>query len=334
LVEPKRLKGKNHLISDTIVLDQERCVVCWRCIRYLEEWEDKPQLALFERGGKTIIDIQDGTPVDAKTSGNIIDICPVGALTNRVARFSFRPWEIERTPSICTHCSLGCNLRIDTRTHKLRRVIGRENMQVNDQWLCDKGRFANAWVNDEGRLTMPLVRKHGELTPAPWGEALALVAEKLQAIKQQHGADAIGGIGSAKLSNESNYLLQRFMRQLIGTNNIDHRDGGDDGCAAHRHARPGRCDEAAVWAESQARRGHARRRRSERRNAGARRASEAGGAARQGAARDRPPAPDRVDALQWPVPAGESGHGSHAAQRSAAGADHSQRGHRHPTRTS
>jgi NADH-quinone oxidoreductase chain G len=227
LVEPKRLKHKNHLISDTIVLDQERCVVCWRCIRYLEEWEDKPQLALFERGGKTLIDIQDGTPVDAKTSGNIIDICPVGALTNRVARFSYRPWEIERTPSICTQCSLGCNLRIDTRTHKLRRVIGRENMQVNDQWICDKGRFANAWVNDEGRLTMPLVRKNGELTPAPWGEALALVAEKLQGIKQQHGADAIGGIGSAKLSNESNYLLQRFMRQLIGTNNIDHRDGGD-----------------------------------------------------------------------------------------------------------
>jgi len=227
LVEPKRLKNKNYLISDTIVLDQERCVVCWRCIRYLEEWEDKPQLALFERGGRTIIDIQDGQPVDAKSSGNIIDICPVGALTNRVARFSYRPWEIERTPSICTQCSMGCNLRMDTRTHKLRRVIGRENMDVNDQWICDKGRFANAWVNDEGRLTMPLVRKNGELTPASWGEALALVAERLQGIKQQHGANAIGGIGSAKLSNESNYLLQRFMRQLIGTNNVDHRDGGD-----------------------------------------------------------------------------------------------------------
>ena len=227
LVEAKRHKNKNHLISDTIVLDQERCVVCWRCIRYLEEWEDRPQLALFERGGNTIIDIQDGTPVDAKTSGNIIDICPVGALTNRVARFSYRPWEIDRTPSICTQCSIGCNLRIDTRTHKLRRVIGRENMQVNDQWICDKGRFANTWVNDEQRLTMPLVRKDGKLEPATWSEALGLVATKLQAIKQQHGADAIGAIGSAKLSNESNYVLQRFMRQLIGTNNIDHRDGAD-----------------------------------------------------------------------------------------------------------
>ncbi|BAL98911.1 MULTISPECIES: NADH-quinone oxidoreductase subunit NuoG [Caldilinea] len=227
LVEPKRTKNKNYLISDTIVLDQERCILCWRCIRYLEEWEDKPQLALFERGGETLIDIQDGKPVDAKTSGNIIDICPVGALTNRVARFAFRPWEIERTPSICTQCSMGCNLRIDTRTHTLRRVIGRENMQVNDQWICDKGRFANAWVNHEQRLTTPLVRKNGELQPASWHEALSLVADRLQAIKQRHGADAIGAIGSAKLSNESNYLLQRFMRQLIGTNNIDHRDGGD-----------------------------------------------------------------------------------------------------------
>jgi NADH-quinone oxidoreductase chain G len=227
LVEPKRTKNKNYLISDTIVLDQERCILCWRCIRYLEEWEDKPQLALFQRGGETLIDIQDGKPVDAKTSGNIIDICPVGALTNRVARFAFRPWEIERTPSICTQCSMGCNLRIDTRTHKLRRVIGRENMQVNDQWICDKGRFANAWVNHEERLTTPLVRKNGELQPASWSEALGLVADRLQAIKQRHGADAIGAIGSAKLSNESNYLLQRFMRQLIGTNNIDHRDGGD-----------------------------------------------------------------------------------------------------------
>ncbi|HXF63692.1 MAG TPA: molybdopterin-dependent oxidoreductase, partial [Caldilineaceae bacterium] len=227
LVEPKRRKKKHYLISDTIVLDQERCVVCWRCIRYLEEWEDKPQLGLFERGGETIIDIQDGRPVDAKTSGNIIDICPVGALTSRVARFAYRPWEIERTPSICTHCAVGCNLRIDSRTHTVRRVVGRENMAVNDQWLCDKGRFAYTYVNDPERLTMPLLRKAGKLTPVSWSEALQYVAQRLNEIKQRNGADAIGGIGSAKLSNESNYLFQRFFRQIIGTNNIDHRDGSD-----------------------------------------------------------------------------------------------------------
>ncbi len=227
LMEPKRHKNKHYMISDTIVLDQERCVVCWRCIRYLEEWEDKPQLGLFERGGDTLIDIQPGQSVNAKTSGNIIDICPVGALTSRVSRFTYRPWEIDRTPSICTHCSLGCNVRMDSRTHKVRRVIGRENMAVNDQWICDKGRFSHAWINNEARLTMPMVRRNGELMSTSWGEALKVVAEKLGEIKKKHGADAIGGIGSAKLSNESNYLLQKFMRTAIGTNNIDHRDGGD-----------------------------------------------------------------------------------------------------------
>jgi NADH-quinone oxidoreductase chain G len=227
LVEPKRHKNKHYMISDTIVLDQERCVVCWRCIRYLEEWEDKPQLGLFERGGATIIDIQHGKPVDAKTSGNIIDICPVGALTNRVSRFGYRPWEIERTASICTHCAIGCNVRMDSRTHSVRRIVGRENMQVNDQWICDKGRFAHGWISHPERLTTPLVRKNGQLVEASWQEALQTVLNQLQNIKQKQSADAIGGIGSAKLSNESNYLLQRFLRQVIGTNNVDHRDGSE-----------------------------------------------------------------------------------------------------------
>ncbi len=227
LIEPKRLAKKHYDISDTIVLDQERCVLCWRCIRYLEEWEDKPQLGLFERGNDTIVDIQDGRPVDAKTSGNIIDLCPVGALTNRVSRFAYRPWEIERTPSVCMHCSVGCNVRLDSRTHQLRRIVGRENMQVNDQWICDKGRFAHAWVNDENRLATPQLRKNGKLVPVQWSEALAYIANRLTGIKERYGADSIGAIGSGKISNESNYALQRFMRAVIGTNNIDHRDGGE-----------------------------------------------------------------------------------------------------------
>ncbi|MBI3958675.1 MAG: NADH-quinone oxidoreductase subunit NuoG [Chloroflexi bacterium] len=227
LVEPKRLAKKNYDISDLIVLDQERCVLCWRCIRYLEEWEDKPQLGLHERGSQTVIDIQDGQPVDARTSGNIIDICPVGALTNRISRFAYRPWEVERTPSVCAHCSIGCNIRVDTRTHTIRRIVGRENMQVNDQWICDKGRFAHHWVNGERRLETPLLRKNGELVPVQWSEALDFVAGRLSGVKQQHGASAIGAIGSAKIGNESNYLLQRLFRSVIGANNIDHRDGAD-----------------------------------------------------------------------------------------------------------
>ncbi len=118
-------------------------------------------------------------------------------------------------------------MRLDSRTHTLRRIVGRENMAVNDQWLCDKGRFVYGWVNSEERLSMPHIRKDGTLTPVPWSEAISYVADRLNEIKQRSGADAIGGIGSAKLPNEANYLFQRFFRQIVGTNNIDHRDGAE-----------------------------------------------------------------------------------------------------------
>lgn len=225
--EIKTHKEKRYPISDLVMLDQERCIVCWRCIRYLEEWEDKPQLGLFNRGGETVIDFFPEQPVDAKTSGNIIDLCPVGALTNRVSRFRYRPWELKRTKSICTHCSQGCNVRLDARIHQLRRVVARENMAVNDEWICDKGRFMHAFVDSPERLTTPMIRDHkgGELREAGWDEALALVAQRLAFTADVQGPAAVGAIGSAKLSNEAAYLLQKLMRGLVGTNNVDHRGG-------------------------------------------------------------------------------------------------------------
>ena len=226
-VEPKHHKEKHKPISPTIILDQERCILCWRCLRYLDEWEDKPQLGRFQRGSNTVIDIYPDEGLTAKTSGNIIDLCPVGALTSRVSRFHYRPWELESTPSICTHCSLGCNLRIDVRTNEVRRVVGRDNELVNEQWLCDKGRFAFRYVHSPERVLTPLVRKDGRLEPATWDEALTLVAERLDAIAREKGGKAVGGIGSAKLSNEANYLFQRLFRTLVRSNNIDYRDGAD-----------------------------------------------------------------------------------------------------------
>lgn len=234
-IEPKRRLKKNYPISDFILLDQERCILCWRCIRYLDEWEDKSQLGLFERAGASVIDIFPNRPVDAKTSGNIIDLCPVGALTSRVARFRFRPWRIEPTETICTHCAVGCNVRADVRHNSLRRVMARENVEVNDQWICDKGRFVVDYVNSDARLMTPLVRRTrgGELAPATWPEALSLITERLSAIVAAKGPDAVGGIGSAKLPNEANYLLQKFMRTIIGTNNVDHRDGAAVAATSH-----------------------------------------------------------------------------------------------------
>ncbi len=224
-VEVKRRKQKHYPISDLIMLDQERCILCWRCIRYLEEWEDKPQIGLFERGGETIIDVFPGRPVDAKTSGSIIDICPVGALTNRVARFRYRPWELKKTPSVCTHCPVGCNLRLDERVHTLRRIVARENMAVNDEWICDKGRFLHQHVDHPQRLTQPMVRENGELRPATWDEAIARVVDTFERIAEQHGPNATGGIAAGRVSNESGYLLQKFFRQLVGTNNVDFSEG-------------------------------------------------------------------------------------------------------------
>lgn len=223
--EEKTHKAKNYPLSDLILLDQERCIVCWRCIRYLQEWEDKPQLGLFHRGGETVIDRFPEAELDAYTSGSIIDLCPVGALTNRLARFSYRPWELEKTDSICTHCGQGCNLRVDVRTHRVRRHVARENMAVNDEWICDKGRFATGFSSHPERLTEPLMRVDGRLQPVSWSEAVKAVAETIKRIARQHGPQAVGAIGSAKVSNEANYLLAKFMRALVGTNNLDFREG-------------------------------------------------------------------------------------------------------------
>ncbi|MCS7220609.1 MAG: NADH-quinone oxidoreductase subunit NuoG [Anaerolineae bacterium] len=225
-IEEKIRKDKHHPISDLILLDQERCVVCWRCTRYLAEWEYKPELGLYHRGGETVIDTHPNQMVTAKTSGNIIDICPVGALTNRIARFHYRPWAVTPVPSICTHCSQGCNLRFDVRTHEIRRIVARENMAVNDQWICDKGRFAQGYFHHPDRLAQPLVREQGALRPATWEEALQRTVDGLSRWAREQ-PQRVGAIGSSKVSNEASYLLQKFMRLVVGTNNIDHRWGGD-----------------------------------------------------------------------------------------------------------
>ncbi len=209
------------------MLDQERCILCWRCIRYLEEWEDKPQIGLFERGGETIIDVFPGRPVDAHTSGSIIDICPVGALTNRVARFRYRPWELRRTPSVCTHCPVGCNERLDERVHTLRRIVARENMAVNDEWICDKGRFLHQHVDHPARLKSPMIRDaaSGALREATWEEAIAAAVEGLERTAEQHGPAAVGAVAAGRVANEAGYLLQKFFRTLVGTNNVDFAEG-------------------------------------------------------------------------------------------------------------
>ncbi len=228
-IEEKRHKRKAYALSPLIVKDEERCVLCRRCVRYLEEWADDLQLDYFERGRLTRVDTFPGQPFDSVFSGNTIDICPVGALTSRVFRFRARSWELEKVPSVCAYCGVGCNITLDVKTNKLRRISGRENPAVNDGWLCDKGRFAHQYIDSPERITRPLVRKDGELRPASWDEALNLVSQRLREIVRESGPRSVGGVGSATVTNEAAYLFQKFVRTVLGTNNVDHLGRLPDG---------------------------------------------------------------------------------------------------------
>jgi NADH-quinone oxidoreductase chain G len=221
-VEEKRHKLKRHPLSDFIVLDQERCVLCWRCIRFLDEWADDHELDLFGRGADTRLSTFDGRPMKSKWQGNTIEICPVGALTSRIFRFEARVWELDETATVCPLCAVGCNSILGVKNNELRRITPRENMEVNDAWLCDKGRFGHGFVDHAQRLDRPLIRRDGRLAPATWDEALDLIAGRFGEVIDGAGPDAIAGLGSTHVTNEANYLFQRFMRSMVHTNNVDH----------------------------------------------------------------------------------------------------------------
>lgn len=221
-IEPKRHKKKAYPLSPFLILDQERCVLCRRCIRFCEEYSDHRQLGLFERGRETFVDVFPGIPFTSKFSGNAVDLCPVGALTSRVFRFQARVWELAEVPGVCNYCGVGCNIAWGVKNNRVRRITPREHAAVNDQWLCDKGRFAHAFLHHERRLRTPLVRRNGTLEEATWEEALAFVAQRLAAIVQEHGPQAVAGLGSTRTTNEASYLFQRFLRAVVGTNNVAH----------------------------------------------------------------------------------------------------------------
>jgi NADH-quinone oxidoreductase chain G len=221
-VEEKRLKNKRYPLGELIVIDEERCVLCWRCIRFLDEWADDHELELFGRGADTRLSTFPGRPLTSKWQGNTIDICPVGALTSRVFRFESRVWELTNTNSVCPLCSVGCNIVLGVKNNQLRRITPRENMEVNDAWICDRGRFAHGFVDHADRLKTPLIRRDGQLQPATWDEALDLVARRFGEIVEKQGPEAIAGLGSTRVTNEANYLFQRLMRSVVGTNNVDH----------------------------------------------------------------------------------------------------------------
>lgn len=229
--EDKQHFPKKYPLGDLIVLDMERCVICARCVRFQDEIAHDPVLAFEERGRYAHIVSYSDPPFDSHYSGNTADICPVGALTTRDFRFGARAWELKNIPSICNHCGSGCNTVLSTRKggsdgkRQIRRIMPRQNEAVNEIWICDKGRFGHHFNESPNRLTTPLIRKDGHFVETSWSEAISLVAEKFGSIKEAAGANALGGIAEATLSNEDLYLFQKFFRKVIGTNNIDYRVG-------------------------------------------------------------------------------------------------------------
>ncbi|MDQ5808782.1 MAG: 2Fe-2S iron-sulfur cluster-binding protein, partial [Actinomycetota bacterium] len=162
-IEPKRHFQKPLELSPLVAIDRERCILCYRCVRFSQEVAEDYQLILQERGADTYVATFDGHPYVAPFSGNIVELCPVGALTSKPYRFRARPWDIESSASVCTLCPSQCNVTFTVRDERVLRVLGRDNEDVDDGWLCDKGRFAYQAVHVEERVTRPMVRDGGEL---------------------------------------------------------------------------------------------------------------------------------------------------------------------------
>jgi NADH-quinone oxidoreductase subunit G len=222
MIEPKRHFRKPLELSPLIAIDRERCILCYRCVRFSQEISEDYQLILNERGASSFVGTFDGHPYVAPFSGNIIELCPVGALTSRAYRFRARPWDIEGSGSVCTHCPAQCNVEFTVRDERVLRVLARDNEGVDDGWLCDKGRFAYQAIHSEERITEPLVRDPatGELTSATWEYALDVAAAALD----QSGAKTAALVGGT-ITNEEGFLLQRVMRERLKSGHLDARPG-------------------------------------------------------------------------------------------------------------
>jgi NADH-quinone oxidoreductase subunit G len=228
-IEPKRHFVKPLELSPLIAIDRERCILCYRCVRFSQEVAEDYQLVLLERGAHSYVATFDGHPYVAPFSGNIVELCPVGALTSRPYRFRARPWDIEDAGSVCTLCPAQCNVTLTVRDERALRVLARENDEVDDGWLCDKGRFAYQSFHVDERITEPLLRDGGELRPASWERALQASAAGLRRAGA-HTAAIVGG----QSTNEEGHLLARLLREGLGTPHLDSRRGGTLALDLHR----------------------------------------------------------------------------------------------------
>jgi NADH-quinone oxidoreductase subunit G len=220
-IEEKVHKPKKVPLGPHVLFDAERCIVCTRCVRFCRDVVGEEELGIFDRGDRQIIDVFPGQELRNKYSANVVDICPVGALTAREFRFRARVWFLQPIESICTGCSNGCNIWADVYQNRIQRLRPRVNDDVNEHWMCDAGRFGFEYVNRDDRLKAPLVRHGEQLIPATWDEALHWCTAALHELLQTYGPGALAGIGSTKSTNEELLLFRRLVRDVIGSPHLD-----------------------------------------------------------------------------------------------------------------
>jgi len=233
--ESKFMEVKNHREeqqwSPVVFFDRPRCILCYRCVRVCGEGMDVWALGVQNRGVSSIIAPNQGDHLECEECGMCIDICPVGALTSGAYRYKTRPWEMKHVGTVCTHCGDGCKTTLGVRRAdtgmEIVRGDNRDKSGMNGDFLCIKGRYAFDFANHEDRLTKPLIRKNGKLTPSTWEEAFELIGKNFTQIRDTEGGAAIGVIGSTRTTNEEAYLLSKFARTVLKTNNIDHHRTAD-----------------------------------------------------------------------------------------------------------
>ncbi len=233
--ESKFMEAKNHKDeqqwSPVVFFDRPRCILCYRCVRVCGEGMDVWALGVQNRGVSSVIAPNKEDHLECEECGMCIDICPVGALTSGAYRYKTRPWEMKHVGTVCTHCGDGCKTTLGVRRSdtgmEIVRGDNRDKSGTNGDFLCIKGRYAFDFANHEERLTQPLIRQNGKLTPCTWEEAFTLVGKTLAGIRDTEGGQAIGVVGSTRTTNEEAYLLSKFARSVLKTNNVDHHRTAD-----------------------------------------------------------------------------------------------------------
>jgi len=210
-------------VGGKLVLNKNRCILCLRCVNLCKDVAGQDEIAVLSRGEQTYIGTVDGRMIENELAGNIADICPVGALTSKDFRFQARPWELRNMSSVCPNCSKGCNTVVGfhPRRNEILRVTARTNMDVNQWWICDRGRYGFHDVHDPKRIQTPARRVDGVMKTVPWGEALRAIADSLRGIVDRLGPDAVGLVGSGTLTNEECYLARTVFGDGLGIRNLD-----------------------------------------------------------------------------------------------------------------